>query len=514
MRTKLYISDKLKQKLLLFADKSEIARILINGEIEPDKLHEDYVNFLSIDEKAPNRISYISKDRLVGMTPSEVWTSTKRYDARFGAVINRIFKSLPNTEVENFSVLMKAAFTQMPYTFSVTEGEGIKKWYYGENYKSIDKGTLGASCMKHSHSQSLLSFYIDNKDIVKLLIMTDKDNLLVGRALIWNPSSDIKVMDRIYTYNTDDEFYFKQWADENGYSYKQKQNWNSPFLLESKGQKSETKLSFKVKYYPGMGTEWKKMPYLDTFKWFDVNNGTLFNYKPDNLDNIRTFILTDGNSYGPNHLDIDMLDSHYWVYDEIITCKYNKIKTNVKNTVWSDICEDYILSKDSQYSEAIGSYIFNKKFEFLNPLDKINKILNQRKLDLEKSKQRIKELMNSNLTNVSDLLNRLYSSNGSSDAVRELLDVVSEGWDGDAIYDDTDYTFTADTFEQDLSEEVAPMDEPNGPTDEEIAQADRLENVISRYTNPASTLTVNGTVNFTAMDGRAWASTSNAPSEG
>lgn len=425
--TKLYISDKLKQKLLLFADKSPIARMLLNEEVDPSLLHEDFVNFLSIDESQPNRISYISKDRVASLTPQEIWISKKRYDARFGAVVNRVFKGLTNVDVEQFSALMKAAFLQCPYKFTITEGEGIKKWYYGENYKSMDKGTLGASCMKHSHSQSLLNFYIENKEIVKLLVMTDSDNLLVGRALIWNISDDIKVMDRIYTYNTDDEFYFKQWCDENGYLYKQKQNWNSPYLFESKGVKSVNKISFKVKRYPGMGTEWKKMPYLDTFKWFDITNGTLYNYKPEELENIRTFVLTDGNSYGANHLELDQLDDHFWVYDEIVKCKYINLKTNVKNTVYSDICDDYILSKDSVYNEMIGSYIFNKKMDHLNPISKINDIINKRKLELEKSKQKIKELLNSNVSNVSDILHRLYNA-GSSDDIRDLLNAVSDGW--------------------------------------------------------------------------------------
>lgn len=428
----IFISKELKEKLILIQNNSEVAKLLLKGDVNSEILADDYINYISIDKNEPGRLSFLNRERydlLRKKGDEDVWTSSMRYSSKPGALVNKIFKSISNKEVENFAALIKAALASSTFKFKIVEGENIRKWYLYDSYSSLDRGSLGASCLRHPHSQPLLDFYVANNDNIKLLLMVDNEDRLLGRALLWYFKDSVanRIMDRIYTNNSDDEFHFKQWADQNGFIYKSKQNWNTPYIFESKGEVKKIKMSVTL---PKMG--FKYMPYLDTFKWLDVKTNVFTNYLPDNRDSVRTFVATNGSSYPANHLAMDELDEHYWQQDEIVNIDYLKLRTKNTNVVWSDICQKYILSKDSNYDEDLGDYIFNTDYHFLNPIDRINQIKEQKKIAIERKKLKLTADGLRNVQQLSNILMEYYRTGelnineNDASTLREGLNVFDD----------------------------------------------------------------------------------------
>jgi hypothetical protein len=105
---------------------------------------------------------------------------------------------------------------------------------------------------------------------------------LESRALLWDNveltipvegfPSQFKVMDRIYSVFDSDIVTFKRWADENGYVHKLEQNAKSHQYFQSKDQVHRLRCGVSIPeksftYYP----------YLDTFPFFDIHAGFLYN---------------------------------------------------------------------------------------------------------------------------------------------------------------------------------------------------------------------------------------------
>ena len=138
--------------------------------------------------------------------------------------------------------------------------------------------------MKHNSCQDFLKIYCENPDKIKMLILFEdaKSDKIIGRSLLWD-LGNYKIMDRIYTCN-DNEYtiHFKNWASKNGYLHKSDQNWYSTLFFENENQeKQEIKIEVELKNY-----NYSKYPYLDTFKFLNMNTGTLKNYIDDNEDSL------------------------------------------------------------------------------------------------------------------------------------------------------------------------------------------------------------------------------------
>jgi hypothetical protein len=76
-----------------------------------------------------------------------------------------------------------------------------------------------------SSSSQVFDIYTENKDVCRLLVLSDPDDLVVGRVLIWKISSisdeELKdaeyFMDRIYTIDDSIMNDFKDYATTNGW---------------------------------------------------------------------------------------------------------------------------------------------------------------------------------------------------------------------------------------------------------------------------------------------------------
>jgi hypothetical protein len=347
----LCISEELRSLLNSIKDDSIVARMILKKRQKKEDLVKDYVNYLSISSQDRTKISYLSQDRISSIDSSEYWSSSRRYQAKPGSFVAKIFSNISSKEVESFSTLFRTMALKPNFKFLVVNGEDIKKYYHWESY-SKDKGTLGVSCMKHDNCQKLLDIYTDSEQ-VSMLVMLDENDKLMGRALLWNTSPD-KIMDRIYT--IDDEslrFHFKRWATDNNYWYKSEQNWYNTLQFEQLGkQKVELQIGVELENF-------RYYPYMDTFKFVNIRTNTIFNYIPKEFSNdIRTLVACDGSKYDSDYLRFDGVDRIFRYRGETVYIDYLDIFTHENNTRWSRLNDKYILVVDSKYSDELDDYIF------------------------------------------------------------------------------------------------------------------------------------------------------------
>lgn len=356
------ISDDLRNILREIESESIVASLLLRKRHTKEDLVDSPVNYISISSQDRSKLSYLTTDRMETLDTDTYWTSSRRYHVKPGAFIGKLFCGIPSKEVEKFSNLFRSQSVKTKFTFDIISGNEIKKYYYHESYASNERGSLGVSCMKHEHCQNLFSLYTKNENKVNMLIMLNSDGYLIGRALLWNFDGN-KIMDRIYTMNDEDlSFHFKKWATENNYLYKSEQNWFNTLYFENLSNKrKELKLEIKLDNYRPM-----KYPYMDTFKFINLDNGVISNFIPDEDNSVRTLTSSDGGYHDSDHLKFDGIDKVFRYRNEAVYVSYLEIYTSRNNVEYSNINDQYILREHMVYDEVIGDVVFNTANEFRN----------------------------------------------------------------------------------------------------------------------------------------------------
>lgn len=433
---KILISDKLRDVLQEFESESLIARLLLSKE--EGEFVEDPINYLSVSEQDMTKISYLSTDRSdkikktfndnITDVQTHLWHSPVRFHARPGSFITKLFKNIQPREVEKFSNLYRANVNKPKFKFKVVDGMDIKKYYHYTTYGGEGRGTLGNSCMKHDGCQRFLDMYVDNRDVVKMLIMLDDNDLLIGRSLLWTYES-YKIMDRIYT-TCDEElaFYFKKWASDNGYLYKSEQNWFNTMFFESlSNKKQELQIDIKLK-----NLDYQYYPYVDTFKWFNMETGTIHNYIPkvENTKYLKTLAASNGDKFDWDYIVLDELEKVFCYRNECAFLKYLNIWTHQRNMNFSEINNAWILCKDAFYDESISDYIFNEENNQHNNLPAIEERRNlikerreRQRLEDEKRMKMNAQRQESLLANIGDLSN----TQGYEDIVSMVNEIGIDG---------------------------------------------------------------------------------------
>jgi len=373
---KISISNELKNLLIEIKD-CLVAQLLLKGEHPIEDLADDFVNFISISKKDLTKISYLPKERSVALTEEECFLTSKRVMAKPGGFVSKVFKNIPEKEVEKFSTLFRSEATKPKLNFKVVDGDEIKAYYLYSSYADRNGGSLHASCMKHGSCQNFLDIYTKNPDVCKMVLLFDSKDFcdeyydetkIVGRALLWNVNGH-KLMDRIYTINDEMyQFYFKQWATKNGYLFKTQQNWFNTKFFEKLGedkQKIELSLDLKNKSFD-------YVPYMDTFKFVDYN-GVLYNYQPEGRD-YYTLTDTGGRKNGFDHLVTDFFDDVLRYRGEAIKLRYlgDGKWTHPDNCRYSEIMDCYIYRGHCVRDESISDWIYTDEYESFNDRDRIN----------------------------------------------------------------------------------------------------------------------------------------------
>jgi hypothetical protein len=220
-----------------------------------------------------------SSDGTSGIEGDLALPDVTKSSIKVGRFVNRIldiyFKENPNSDygergeysaadVEKFvnkytatALFMENAFDY----FEIVYGEDIKYWYSEDKY-AAKSSQLGNSCMRYNNCQDYFGIYNENPEVCKLLIFKNMNgDKIFGRALLWTDIDGQKLMDRVYT--TKDNFMalFKKWAKENNYRSIYNEDISCTIKVESK--------------------DYKKYPYMDTFKYYSQEKGLLYNDSSD-----------------------------------------------------------------------------------------------------------------------------------------------------------------------------------------------------------------------------------------
>lgn len=285
-------------------------------------------------------MTYMPAGKETVLATDSSWVSKGRQNGKYGKIIRKVLKEqvprlkFTDQDIEQLVNHLKASTNDGD--FSIVEGEDIRYWYHVENYWDSDgdeTGTLGSSCMRDSQCQDWLDIYCKN-DIVKMIVLL-KDDLLIGRAILW----DNKWVDRIY--GTDSTIKaFKTFCKESGYHCKSSQNsdpmqgWINP----------ETGSSYQESVVLSLKTDFDSFPYADTLCYIDRAGGVISN-------DYRKL-----NCYAEMRDTCGGLESDNSVYDEHDDCYIHEedavyidsggFSTHYNNATMCEISNQYYLNDD------------------------------------------------------------------------------------------------------------------------------------------------------------------------
>lgn len=270
--------DNETYRFLEFASRgSVIAQILLNGD---SKLLVLEGNFISKVEKEIDMVSFLPVSKFEKV--EDVWNKG-RTSMKIGRFLRKFLNeySIKNYEIDDMQIekfvnTFKSYFSRDTSKLKIVEGKDILKYYQEDSYHNSGGryGSLWNSCMRQSERNKFMKLYADNIDKVKMLVFFDNDQKIRARALLWEDVRDhndkearYKFMDRIYSFYDHDVAFFKDWARENGYISKREQSARSERDFDLVNG-DYTRMSLYVKLE---NTEQDYFPYLDTFKFYNVD---------------------------------------------------------------------------------------------------------------------------------------------------------------------------------------------------------------------------------------------------
>lgn len=371
--TDIITSNEFDYVLEQIKGQSEVARLLLKQRHSIDFLVDNPINYISVSNSDPTKISYLTTERIEFLKEKgeDFWESPRRFHIKPGSFVSKLFKSIHPMDVQIFSSLYKNVVSKTTTKFEVISGSQIRHYYHHESY-SKEYGSLGSSCMKYDQCQDYLDIYVKNPHLIKMLVVLDQHDKLIGRALLWDDGFN-KIMDRIYTIDDDNyQFMIKTWADENGYLYKKEQKWNNTLYFESKGKVEFKKIEFKLDKF-----NFRYYPYMDTFKFIDLSTGKIYNYQPEGV-NFKTICSTDGDTQSQNIYTLCNKSNMYFTSDSIVYVPNRGWNVSSDYTCYSDIYDTYILREDALYDHDLGDWIFQDN-------DLNNEILIQQKRQVTKA---------------------------------------------------------------------------------------------------------------------------------
>jgi len=249
--------------------------------------------------KSSDTVTVVSSSKLIELYPefqtdkmqhfrprmADVMWSEGNIEMKIGRFVKKVFgKDFTDSEIETFVNKWKSLDDSD--NFEIWTKYQIKNGYNSTNYHYTDyPGTnpLIGSCMNdYLH---LIEFY-EYCPSVKLLVLLDDDNLILGRALVWKDHKDRIIMDRVYYVYDKDYYKFTSYAVKNGWYYKKRNISGGSSFMKGDEQVS---LSTKVKITNVF--DWIKdgsgLPYMDTFYY--AQGEWAMNQPPDG----RYFKLND-----------------------------------------------------------------------------------------------------------------------------------------------------------------------------------------------------------------------------
>lgn len=310
--------------------------------------------------------------------------SKSRNDVKLGRLVNALLPGkYTSKDIEEFTNKFKAALSKRGEYFEEVTGDAINYWYNHENYLEMS-GTLGNSCM--ARKSGLFDIYVQNPDVCKLLILVNDDKL-IGRAIVWKLDTiksrpeEIEpnwFMDRQYTINDSLVEKFRNYAKEKGWIIKSRNTHSNFESITFNDKEFRAKMTIKVE-----AKNYKKYPYMDTFKRFDPESGILYNDEDEDEEYEGQYLLNDtGGRYEEIESGLwsewcgcripedravwsDWADSYLWADRSIYVQRGSR---RYRDSYYPEDCEDIVYSSwydesihinDAVYCEEYGDYILS-----------------------------------------------------------------------------------------------------------------------------------------------------------
>lgn len=208
-------------------------------------------------------MSYCPAKKETFLTENGKWDRKNRQVGKYGKVLRKVihenfgqYKIVP-TEMEGLVNTLKAS--QIKDNFELVNGHDIELWYHNSRCGSDEVN----SCMSHDvcAEEDFFEIYIQNTELIQMVILKDEDEMLIGRALLW----DNLYLDRIYGEDSVKEK-FKNFAKQNGFYHKREQNYSNKteWICPDSGEVVELKITF-----DNVSTDFPNYPYVDTFSFMD-----------------------------------------------------------------------------------------------------------------------------------------------------------------------------------------------------------------------------------------------------
>lgn len=335
---------------------------------------------------------------------SDVSYLTNNFDnisvtSTIGKVINKLFPNIyppsgkPGEDIESFTNLVKSKRDSKFEKFKIVSGDDIEKYYKYDSYDSNSPGSsIGNSCMRYGQCTSFINFYSINKG-VKLVILfsDDEEDKIIGRALLWDIDEidnskveNTKFMDRIYTIYDSDVLVFKEYAEKNGWLYKNRQDMSSETKICNPKTNEISKLRLKTtsNFIP---SKYDQYPYMDTMKWFFVNDGFLSNMDDTGGQLSKYYFMEStsgdyderiyggiyveyyGRSFNENELIwCDFGEEYRTPHDAVRIDNHNYATQDYIDDymIWSDFENKYIEESDSVYLDRYDTNVSNEYIEY------------------------------------------------------------------------------------------------------------------------------------------------------
>jgi hypothetical protein len=266
-----------------------------------------YVMFQEYKETDP-RIGVINKEALELSDDDDVkvWT-TSRNNIKVGRLVRALLTvaKIPfvDKDIEDFTNQYKATFdfaADVLKQFDIVKGEKIAYWYSEDNY--VDGGgTLNNSCMADVN-EDYFNIYTQNPQVSLVILYGDNGNiedskytadLIKGRALLWECEIDGEketLMDRIYTANDSDTDLFKQFAEKNGWWYKDSQSMEPNEYFTNGSTRKRARIIVRLD-----DADWSEYPYCDTMCYIFTDDNIASNkfYLDDSEEEEADRLLRD-----------------------------------------------------------------------------------------------------------------------------------------------------------------------------------------------------------------------------
>lgn len=356
-----FMSNRLAQHIRRFIDKHESTLPETQLNLLTTQLHHNTAREYNIeydrhfDLTSDGKLTYLARNKPTKLSSNDKWVPDSRTQIKYGKGLRKIAANNAQYMSDQiFETFHNYTFSKFHFTdtFKILQGHGISNGYHGSNYAS-ESGSLNSSCMRYDECQSYLKIYTNNSQI-SLLVSSNTDNMITGRALIFKTTIDdqpVTIMDRIYG-NDKTVQAFKDYANTNNMLHKKEQNYHNSVFVAPNGSLIRENVQIQLD-----NTTFNSYPYMDTFKYIDWDNNIISTHELDST-NIKCE-STQGNYSQINDYDEDYVTLNTGERvpeDDAGYCIHEGEYYHLDYCVWSDHHNTHIITDDAIYIESCSDW--------------------------------------------------------------------------------------------------------------------------------------------------------------